>query len=67
MTPLEALQIASALFEAAKNIKQVTDDLKAMGHKDSAPIPPEHEQKIRAIVDSLPDTEWDKDHENSGG
>lgn len=67
MTPLMALEIASALFEAAKNIKEITDDLKALGHKDGDPMPPEHEQKIRDIISSLPDTEWDQDHENTGG
>lgn len=68
MTPLQVLQLVSALYTAATDAKKVVDDLKAKGHMDNVPIPPEHEQKIQDILNSLPiDTEWNQDHENSGG
>lgn len=64
MSLLALLQLAGALFEAAKNAKEIVEDLKAKGHKDNAPIPPEHEQKIRDLLKSIPatDTVWDETH-----
>lgn len=67
MTPLQILQLVSALAGAAKDVADVVSDLHSQGLiKDGEPIPAVHMERIKAAMPDLPD-EWGIDHTNTGG
>jgi hypothetical protein len=62
MTVLQIIALIAQLVGAAKDVTGVLSDIHELGLKPGDPIPPEHEQKIRAVLSSVSDTEWDQNH-----
>jgi hypothetical protein len=53
MTILQILQLLATLAGAAKDVTDVVSTLRAQGHADNAPIPPEHLATVTAALASV--------------
>ena len=67
MTIIQIIALIAQLSGAAKDIADIVNELRSTGHPDNEMIPEEHANKIQAILASVDTSEWDIDHENTGG